>query len=102
MNKSNPEAMRAPLENTLNWEVKESTVAIDGKIQRLKALTRSDNGKLLGIVGSGYKTITNEKMMTLAKKIEQAGDFKFEGFAVFKEGKKVMAYLRNLNRDLRI
>lgn len=67
-----------------------------------KAVRRSDNGSLLGIVGEGYEPVTNNEMWDIAEALQGEGaDVKFETAGSLQGGAKVWLLI-TLNDPLEI
>lgn len=67
-----------------------------------KAVRRSDNGHLLGIVGEGYEPVTNNEMWDIAEALQGEGaDVKFETAGSLQGGAKVWLLI-TLNEPLEI
>jgi len=85
----------------LNWEIKvEPIQASNGISIGKKVIMRSDNNKILGVVGENYKPVLNSTMQDLADKISESGEFELEGFNEYYEGKVIHCFLRNTNSYL--
>lgn len=88
--------MKNELKQTLNWEVEQQelqtgNVAIKGKF----ALRRTDTGKILNICSDRYKPFYNQDLLRLVDKIEKISPFKLEGFEEFRNGSRILAFLKN-------
>ena len=95
--------MKKSLNNSLDWDIKSQPVStITGLPTNHRAIMRTDNNQILGIVGSKYKPFANRQLIKLCKTIERVGNFKTEGFSEFKGGKLVMAFIRNQNPALKL
>ena len=73
-------------------EFKESTERLDVDSHRLNV--RSDNGEVLGVVGSGYKAVQNRDLAALIYAAAESEDVKVETFGSFKGGRVVYACAR--------
>jgi hypothetical protein len=81
---------------SIEWEVSASPVMVkDQAIKGYKALLRSDNDKILSITKDSYYPIKNEIMIETVDKLQNVTGFKLEGYSEFKEGRVVLAYLKN-------
>lgn len=81
----------------LNWDVETQPLyAQSGQlINGFKRLVHSENKNTLHICKDSYTPILNQELQHVAQKIADNYGFKLEGFADFKEGRKVLAYLKN-------
>lgn len=95
--------MKKLLKKTIEWDIKTQPLnaLTDIKIHA-KAIIRNDNNYVLGIVSSNYRPFTNRSLEKLCRSIEKTGPFKTEGFAEFKNGKVVMAFMRNQTPGLKL
>lgn len=60
-----------------------------------KAVRRSDDASLLGIVGEGYEPVTNNEMWDIAEALQgESSDVKFETAGSLQGGKKVWVLVR--------
>ena len=85
----------------MDWNV-DSKLLYDengNEIPGFRANTRSDNGKLLGIVSDRYHIIQNEEAFDFVNELPLQGDFKFESAGEFRDGKSmwVMGSLPEVN-----
>lgn len=91
------------LMSSLEWDVKSQPLfTITESYTERRAIMRNDNNRLLGIVSENYKAFTNRELQKLCKAIEKIGKFKTEGFTELKNGKIVMAFIRNHSTGLKI
>jgi hypothetical protein len=83
------------LDNTLDWEVEERPIfdetgqPIDG----YKHLINSKTDEVLHVCKSTFTPTKNEVLKEIALQLCEKGGFEIKGFASFKGGKRVMAYL---------
>lgn len=60
-----------------------------------KAIRRSDNGDLLGVVGDGYAPVTNDELWDIAEALQgNAADVQYETGGSLQGGKKVWVLLK--------
>ncbi len=91
------------LQSNLEWDVKvQPLFTINDNYTNRKAIMRNDDNRILGVVGEKYKAFTNRELQKLCKAIEKIGKFKTEGFSELKNGKIVMAFIRNHSTGLKI
>lgn len=65
------------------------------EVEGHKAVRRSDNGALLGVVGEGYEPVTNNEMWDIAESLQGEGaEVRFETGGSLKGGSKVWLLLR--------
>lgn len=94
---------RKQLSPTLDWDVKvQPLYTINDKYSGNKAIMRNDDNKVLGVVSENYKPFMNRELVRLCKSIEKSGNYKIEGYAEFRNGKLILAFIRNINDNLRI
>lgn len=92
-------AMADPLATALSWDVEVKPVFVDHKeLQSYQSIVRNDNGKVLSITKKSYYPATNERFKEVVSRIHKFTGFTVEGYAVFQEGRKVLAFLRNHER----
>lgn len=95
--------MKKTLNESLAWDIKSQPVrTLTGLPTSHRAIMRTDNNEILGIVGSKYRPFANRQLIKLCNTIEKVGNFKTEGFSEFKGGKLVMAFIRNQNPALQL
>lgn len=86
----------------LDWRVVEQPIywqnGIANEIETHKAVLRSDNHKLLGVVGKGYMPLQNSEAFRFFDDFVRTGDCTFETAGCLREGKRVWVLAR-LNRD---
>jgi hypothetical protein len=58
------------------------------------ALKRSDNGNTLHLTNATYTETKNSAFVDYAHKLSEASGYVLEGFSEFREGEKVLAYLK--------
>lgn len=84
----------------LNWEITElpvqtvfnnTTLTIGG----YKTLARNDNGDVLSIKKDSYNPLTNARFMEIAELIKKYSGFELTGYQEYKNGAKVLGYLKN-------
>jgi len=83
-----------------NWEVERHTPMTMNKAgiylpeDDYVALKRSDNGNTLHLTNATYTETKNSTFVEYAHKLSEASGYALEGFAEFREGEKVLAYLK--------
>ena len=83
-----------------NWEVERHTPMTMNKAgiyvpeSDYVALKRSDNGNTLHLTNATYTETKNSTFVDYAYKLSEASGYALEGFAEFREGEKVLAYLK--------
>ncbi len=87
------------LDNTLNWEVKECPIYdMNGnEIKGYKRLENDSTGATLNICKASYVPVRNEQLIESANLVSERTGLELEGFASFRDGQRVMAYLKNPN-----
>ncbi len=87
------------LDKTLNWEVEETEIySPNGEIiPGYQALRNSRTGEVLNVCGITYTPISNARLVEIAHNFCENTPFELEGFATYRGGKKVLAYLKNEN-----
>lgn len=81
-------------EKLFNWDVEDKQLFTLGEgmvgveVPNYKAIARTDNNKVLGVVKEGYQSVTNKEIEVLCTLIEDAGA-KVIGHGDFTEGRKV-------------
>jgi hypothetical protein len=87
----------------LNWEVQiEELVLTDNRKTDHFALTRSDNGDLLSIRSERYHPVFNKDLEDIRERLVAKSGFRFEGYQEFQNGKKILAFFENPDKDLNI
>jgi Domain of unknown function (DUF932) len=82
--------------------VQQSPVVVNGApVAGYKALTRSDNGHVLGIVHDSYRPVQNEEITGFADALVASSDAKFETAGVLGRGETVWA-LAHLPKHVQI
>ncbi len=87
------------IDPSLNWDVETQPLyAETGQIIKgYKRLIHSEHKNTLHICKDSYTPILNQELARLAHQLADNYGFELEGFADFKGGKKVLAYLKNTN-----
>lgn len=87
------------MENFLSWDIEQSHIYDQNgnPIEGYKAITNGNTGHLLNIAKNSYTPVSNEQLLEKVALLQKATGFELEGFETFKNGKKVMAYLKNPN-----
>jgi hypothetical protein len=90
---------KSPLASSLNWEIKETPIfhANGQQVRGYKSLINDSTNEVINVAKDSYKPVRNERLQELTERFTQNTNFKIEGFATYKNGNKVMAYLRNDN-----
>jgi hypothetical protein len=87
----------SPMVERLAWDIDIKPVQVDNQIvQGYQALCRNDNQEILSVTKKSYHPATNEKLMEVATKMSEMTGFKIEGYNTFDGGRKVFAYLKNV------
>jgi hypothetical protein len=93
--------MKTTLLPSLKWDIKVQPLrTITGISTPRKAIMRNDNNGMLGYLSDKYVPFTNSQLIKLCGLIEKTGNFRTEGYSTFRDGKVVMAFLRNNSRNL--
>lgn len=81
----------------LEWEVMEGLIYDhEGRtIKGHKSLRRGDNGEPFAVVSDGYRPIRNEQLLEHVAALTENTPLQLEGFAEFRGGRRVLAYLRD-------
>ena len=91
------------LHQTLNWDVEVHPLLLNNrKMSNRFALTRSDNGKILGIRSERYYPVYNRDLETFRTRLEEHSGFMFKGYQEFQQGKKILGFYENPSRNLQI
>jgi hypothetical protein len=99
MAKSTSNAVK-DFQSGFNWEVERHTPMTMNKAglyvpeNDYVALKRSDNGNTLHLTNATYTETKNSTFVDYAYKLSEASGYALEGFAEFREGEKVLAYLK--------
>lgn len=85
------------LDNTLNWDVLQTAVhnPYGREIKGFKALVNNATGETLQIVSDSYQPVSNEQLVECAQTVSERAGLSIEGYASFKGGRKVLAYLKD-------
>ena len=95
--------MKTKLLPSLDWDIKVQPLkTITGISANRKAIMRTDNGSVLGVMSNRYKPLSNSRLIKLCTLIERTGNFRIEGYSTFRNGKVVMAFMRNYDPKLNI
>ena len=95
--------MKTNLLPTLNWDIRTESVNISSRFDTgKKAIIRTDNNRLLSIVGKDYCPVTNAQLMNFTEALTRTGEFELKGFDELNDGKTILAFLQNKNPNLRI
>jgi hypothetical protein len=87
----------------LNWEVQiEELVLTDNRKTDRFALTRSDNGDLLGIRSERYHPVFNKDLEDIRERLVAQSGFQFQGYQEFQNGKRILAFYENPSEKLQI
>lgn len=89
--------MNANLDNSLNWDVLQMAVhnPYGREIKGFKALVNNESGETLQIVSDSYQPVKNAQLVECAEHVSRSAGLSLEGYASFKGGRKVLAYLRD-------
>jgi hypothetical protein len=95
--------MKTALQPKLNWDIKLEPVTINNTFDTgKKAIIRNDNNQLLSIVGQNYEPVTNAQLMHFTEALTKSGEFELMGFDELNNGKIILAFLKNMNPNLKI
>jgi len=95
------------LKEKLSFEAVERPIIykMDGtkyKAETHKAIVNSDTHKILSVMKSSYHPMYNKDFMASVEKMMQISNMDFAGYSELKEGKIVIAHLKNNNEKLEI
>ena len=97
------ETMKKNLLPKLDWDIQTESVYLKhGVDSGKKVIYRSDNHKMLSMVGKQYTPISNEQLMAFIEALTRSGEFDFKGFDELNDGKIILAFLKNTNPYLKI
>lgn len=83
-------------ETTLDWEVKTEPIIINEiHAEGWKAITRSDNHKILNICKKSYTPLSNGMFKDTINEISDFSGFPVDKIMEFKGGKVILAFLKN-------
>jgi hypothetical protein len=89
------------LQESINWDVSTEPILVNNSYSpNKKAIIRTDNGEILGIVGNEYSPVYNSILLQIANLISETGEFELEGFMEFNNGRIIHCYLKNKNAYL--
>lgn len=92
-------AIAEPLTKTLNWDVEMKPVAVEGnELSNYQSIVRNDNRNVLAITKKSYHPATNQRFVEVVSRIHEFTGFEVEGYTVFQQGRKVLAFLKNTER----
>lgn len=85
------------LDTTLNWEVQELPIfdQFGNPINGYKRLINSESQDTLSVCKESYTPTKNERLLEVVDSLCDTMGFDLKGFASFKGGKRVLAYLKN-------
>ena len=85
------------IDTSLDWDVITQPLYDDAGqiIPGYKQIKNSETGSTLHVCKDSYTPISNHVLKELANTLGKQFDFRLDGFASFKGGKKVLAYLKN-------
>lgn len=96
LQKSKRSPFSEPITKSLGWDIELQPVIVEGKVlPNYQSLVRNDNRNVLSITKKTYHPATNEKFVEVISKIHEFTGFEVEGYSVFHEGRKVLAFLKN-------
>jgi len=85
-----------PLTKELNWDIELQPVQVEGHtLSNHQALVRNDNREVLAVTKKSYHPATNERFLEVITRLHEFTGFEVEGYSVFQEGRKVLAFLKN-------
>jgi hypothetical protein len=95
--------MKTEFQQKIDWEIRTEAISFNNKFLTGKmAIVRSDNDKVLGIVGKDYCPVSNSRLMQFSDALTKTGEFELKGFDEINNGKTILAYLQNKNPNLSI
>lgn len=95
-------AIAEPLTKSLCWDVALKPVSVQGhELSNYQAIVRTDNQHVLSVAKKTYHPATNERFIEVVSKIHELTGFEVEGYSVFQQGRKVLAFLKN-NEKMKI
>ena len=85
------------LDTSLNWEIQQLPIfdTSGNQIEGYKQIINDSTGEVLHVCKETFTPTRNEVLTETAHSLCQSGNFEIEGFATFKGGTKVMAYLKS-------
>ena len=90
-------------ETDLTWDVKPSEIIVNNQIVKSHyALVRSDNNNVLEIHKDSYNPFYNIEFRSLLDDLQKITGFEELTYQEFKEGKVVLGYLKNNQKDVSI
>jgi hypothetical protein len=91
--------MLRDLDSMINWEVEKKDIFTDGeKIDGYQAIRRNDNNKVLSVMKTSYSPMLVTEFLETVEKIKEISGFELVGFNEFREGRKILGFLKN-NRE---
>lgn len=80
----------------LSWDVKLKPVVVEGSIvPGYQSIVCNENGHVLSLTRKTYHPATNDKFVEVVIRIYEFTGFAVEGYSVFQQGRKVLAFLKN-------
>jgi hypothetical protein len=95
------------IDASLTWEIENKNIFSGDetgadKIEGYKAIIRNDNSKVLSVMKKSYSPMTNAEFIEIAEKLKEISGFELSGYNEFKDGKKVLGFLKNTKGDISI
>lgn len=102
------------LTNELNWDVVEKPLFVGGEsfipgatvisdpLANFKAINRNDNDSTIHVHKKSYQPFTNTSLIELADRLALASRGSVVGYNEFKEGRKVLAFVKSGNNTASI
>lgn len=90
---------------SIDWEIESKQIAIlgnDNPINGYHALSRNDTGNVISVFKKSYVFYPNADFVNTANKISAVTGYPIEGFQEVNGGKRVLAYLKNTNKDFKL
>lgn len=85
-----------PMTKALDWDIQLKPVCVQNtEVPNYQSIVRTDNEKVLALTKKSYHPATNEKFVEVVGRIYEFTGFEVEGYSVFQDGRKVLAYLKN-------
>jgi len=84
------------LTSTINWNVEQKQIFLQSgdQVHGFKALIRTDNKQTIHVHKNSYQPFSNEKLVETTHKIAELCQGTVEGFNEFKDGKKVLGFVK--------
>lgn len=90
---------------SINWEIESKQIAVLGEDEAIPgyhALKRNDTGATISVFKKSYVFYPNADFVATAQKLSDVTGYPIEGFQEINGGKRVLAYLKNTNKDFKL